>query len=381
MSARDWLHERLADRPLFDHSCTPPQRLAPRIPAGYFHRCFLPDALPDAQRSAPFTLPYRLALRWLAELLGCDPTEQAVLAARAERSLDEYERLLADDARLGPCCAIVAEDEMTRSPTEWAAIIQRPIGSLVPIEPLAERLLPHCSSWDELRTLFAQSLAEAVGRGALGFVSDFPQRTSLAIQPVDVATADRSFYEVRAEIDAGSFRQLQHRRLLYALFWVALEVAAELSIPFQILLAQGSARDPHADDPSLFQIVLDEPRYQHVPLVFVSAVRLHPHALALARRYPHLYLDPGPAFLSRPSEAPALLRELLASVPTTKLLASTGGQFLPERQWFVARMWRHAIVRAFGALIDEGLSTLADAETDATLLLYGNAQRIYRFPS
>ncbi len=381
MSARDWLHERLVDRPLFDHSCTPPQRLTSRIPADYLRRCFLPDALPDAQRFAPSTLPYRLALRWLAELLGCDPTEQAVLTARAQRSPDELERLLADDACLGPCCAIVAEDEMIRSPTEWADIIQRPIGSLVLIEALAERLLPHCSSWDEFRTLFAQSLAEAVGRGALGFVSDFPRRTSFAIQPVDVATADRSFHEVRAEIDAGSFEQLQHRRLLYALFWVALEVAAELSVPLQIHLAQGSARDPHANDPSLFQAVLDEPRYQHVPLVLVSAIRLHPHALALARRYPHLYLDPGPAFLSRPSEAPAMLRELLAGVPTIKLLASTGGQFLPEHQWFVARIWRSAIVRAFGSLIDEGLGTLADAETDAALLLYGNAQRIYRFPS
>ncbi|MCS7050485.1 MAG: amidohydrolase, partial [Thermomicrobium sp.] len=375
------LRERLADRPLFDHHCTPPERLGSRLQARHLRRCFLPEALPDALDGASAVLPYRLALRWLADLLDCDPTEQAILEARANRAPEEYERLLADDALLGPACAVTDDSEALRAVTEWQEILQRPIGSLVPIEPLAERLLPHCASWDDLRTLFARSLAERIGRGALGFVSDFPRRTSLAIQPIDVATADRSFYEVRAEIDAGDVVRLEHRRLSYALFWTALEVAAELSVPVHVVLDYSLTRDPHADDPALFRVVLDEPRYHHVPLVFVSAVPLHPHALALARRYPHLYLDPGPSFLAYPDQAPSMLQTLLASVPTTKLLASTGGALLPERQWFVAKVWRLALLRAFGSLVDEGLTTLADAEADANLILHGNARRLYRFPT
>jgi hypothetical protein len=380
MSAVDWLRERLSDRTLFDHSCQPPERLSTRIPPDYLRRCFLPESLPDTLRQTPYTVAYRLALRWLAQCLGCDPTEEAILHARAERSFEEYVQLLAEDARLGPACALSSADERVYSPTEWAALVQRPVAELVAVEPLAEKLLPHCTSWDELRTLLAQALAEAVGRGAVALVSDFPRRTSLAIQPIDVATADRSFYEVRAEMDAGLFEQLHHRRLLYALFWVALEVAAELTIPLQLVLPRHPTRDPHADDPAYLRTVLDEPRYQHVPIVLVSPLRLHPHATALARQYPQVLLDPGPSFLAYPGLASATIRELVTSVPTLKLLASTGGHFLPEHQWFVARVWRLALVEALGSLVEDGLLTLAEAEMDAMLILAGNAQRTYRFP-
>ncbi|MCS7294448.1 MAG: hypothetical protein NZ761_03535, partial [Dehalococcoidia bacterium] len=210
MSAADWLRERLADQPLVDHYCTPPDRLDQRLPVGFLARCFAPDA-PATGQDAQYLVSYRLALRWLSDLLDCDPVEPAVLEARAARSRESYARLLADDARLGPLCCVDHEDERVYRPGEWAQLVDRPVATLVPIEALAERLLPHCNSWDEFRTLFAQTLAEAIGRGARGLVSDFPFRTSLAIQPVDVATADRSFHEVRAEIDAGSFERLAHR--------------------------------------------------------------------------------------------------------------------------------------------------------------------------
>jgi hypothetical protein len=380
MSAVDWLRERLSDRTLFDHSCQPPERLSTHIPPDYLRRCFMPESLPDTLRQTPYTVAYRLALRWLAQCLGCDPTEEAILHARAERSFEEDVQLLAEDARLGPACALSSADERVYSPTEWAALVQRPVAELVAVEPLAEKLLPHCTSWDELRTLLAQALAEAVGRGAVALVSDFPRRTSLAIQPIDGATADRSFYEVRAELDAGLFEQLHHRRLLYALFWIALEVAAELTIPLQLVLPRHPARDPHADDPTYLRTVLDEPRYQHVPIVLVSSLRLHPHAIALARQYLQVLLDPGPSFLAYPGLASSTIRELVTSVPTLKLLASTGGYFLPEHQRFVARVWRLALVEALGSLVEDGLLTLAEAEMDAMLILAGNAQRTYRFP-
>ncbi len=380
MSATDWLRERLADRTLLDHHCTPPARLDQRLPSGYLAACLLPEGGADTRRDAPYTVTYRLALRWLAELLDCDPTEPAILEARARFSRQAYARLLADDARLGPACCLEADDERIPPPREWSDVVGRPMLALQPVEPVAERLLPHCGSWDELRTLFAQALAEAIGRGARGLVSEFPARTSLAIQPVDVATADRSFYEVRAEIDAGTFEGLTHRRLLYALFWVALEVTAELTVPLHITLGINRTRDPHGDDPALLRPVFEEPRYRHVPIVLVGHARFHPHTPALARAYPHCYHSPGPAFLVEPAAASEMLRTLLASVPATRLLAATGGEFLPERHWFVARLWHHALVRALGTLAEDGFLTLAEAESDAVLVLSGNAQRLYRFP-
>ncbi len=381
MTAVDWLQERLSDRYLFDQHCLPPQRLRTALAPEYWRRWLLPEVPPEALRDVPLTLTYRMALRWLAELLGCDPTEAAILEARATFTPERYERLLADDARLGPCCTPRVEDETVRTPSEWSAIVERPVATLLPIESLAERLLPYTSSWDDFRTIFAQSLAEALATGAVGLVSDFPLRTSLAIHPVDMVTAERSFHEVRAEIEGGTFPGLLHRSLLYAIFWQAFEVAAELTVPIQIVLGTSTARDPHAHDPVLLRPVLDEPRYRHVPIVLIGRTRLHPRTVDLVRTYPQLYCDPGPSLCSEPGQAAFQLRDLLSSVPTTRLLASTGGQLLPERQWFVARLWRRALYEALGSLVEDACLTLAEAETDAIRIMSENAQRLYRFPS
>lgn len=380
MSTGEWLKERLSDQMLFDHYCTPPHRFRSKLPLEFLRQGLLPDASPATLSEAPFTLGYRLAIRQLANLLTCDPTEQAILEARAQRHPASYIRLLADDARLGPCCVQVSEDEAVLTPNEWSEMIQRPVAQAQPIEPLAERILPHCSTWDEFRTLFAQALAESLGRGAIALSSDFPQRTSLAIHPVDLTTAERAFSEVRAAHDTGMPPTLQHRTLLYAIFWVALEVAAELNTPLQVVLDSTGTRDPHADDPALFRSVLEEPRYQHVPIILITHTGFHPHIVPLVRHYSHLFCDPGPSFLRQPVKAARLLRDLVTSIPTSKLLASTGGALIPERQWFVAKLWHDSLHLILGFLIDRGYLTLAEAESDARTILAGNAQRVYRFP-
>src|SRR5438874_4857328 len=71
---------------------------AAHAPFGSFARFFTEAHDPETiERHAPHTLFYRQALRDLAGFLGCEPAEEAVVAARAAQPAGDYlRRLLAN---------------------------------------------------------------------------------------------------------------------------------------------------------------------------------------------------------------------------------------------------------------------------------------------
>ena len=96
------LHQPLpfADIPLIDNHAHPPLsgQVAAREPfARFFTEAHDAETI---DRHAPRTLFYRHALRELAALLGCDATEEAVVAARAAQPFETYLGRLLADARI-----------------------------------------------------------------------------------------------------------------------------------------------------------------------------------------------------------------------------------------------------------------------------------------
>ena len=384
------LREHLAEFVLLDHHCHAPRRLRQRLQPEHLRRPFTESSDPAMLEHVPHTVVYRLLLRWLSALLGTDPTEQAVLEARAQYDEAAYHRLLADDARLGPCYDdYLFDTERCYSPSEWAALLGRPVVPVIRIETVAEQLLPEAESWADFRRRFSQELA-ARGIEAAGFKSIAAYRGGLAIEPVDLATAEQAFREVRAELDAlrvssgeaeWSARpvfRLTHRPFIDALLWEALEVAAELSRPvqFHVGLGDDDVVLPQSD-PTLLRPIFREARYRHVPIVLLHCYPFVRQAAYLASIYPNVYVDLGLTLPLAAGEGAHLVRTALGLAPASKLLASTDGHELPEFQWLAARLWREALAQALGGLVDDGLLTLADALEVAGMVLAANAQRIY----
>jgi predicted TIM-barrel fold metal-dependent hydrolase len=378
----DRLREEINEIVLLDHHCHAPLRLAQRIEPLTLRATFTESADRDVQaQDVPGTTGYRTMIRWLAGLLGADPTESAVLTAREEIEPARYHRLLADDARLGPLLNdYLFQQERCYSSAEWAEMTGRPVRGLLRVESLAEQLVSESSSWEAFRHDFGQALAASVGDRGVGFKSIAAYRTGLNIQPIDAATANAAYNEYRADVDrAGGERvRLAHKPLIDALIWETLEVAAELEVPLQFHVALGDD-DVYlpTSNPVLLRSIFREPRFRQVPIVMLHCYPFVREAAYLCSIYPNAYIDLGLTVPLAGSNCAALIAEAVGVAPLHKILASSDGHAVPEFQWFAARLWRSALIETLARTVDQDMMNDREAIEAAAMILHANSEQIY----
>jgi hypothetical protein len=378
----DRLREEINEIVLLDHHCHAPLRLPQRIEPITLRATFTESTDRDVQnRDVPGTTGYRTMIRWLALLLGADPTEPAVLKARESFEPGAYHRLLADDARLGTLMNdYLFQQEQCYSSAEWAEMTGRTVRSLLRIETLAEQLVMESISWESFRRDFAQTLAASVADSGVGFKSIAAYRTGLNVQPIDAAIASAAYDEYRSDVDrtGGERVRLAHKPLIDALIWETLEVAAELRFPIQFHVALGDD-DCYlpTSNPVLLRSIFREPRYRHVPIVMLHCYPFVREAAYLCSIYPNAYIDLGLTVPLAGSNCAALIDEALGVAPVHKILASSDGHAVPEFQWFAARLWRSALVETLTRLVDRDMMTEREALEDAAMILHANSEQLY----
>lgn len=380
--ASDRLREEISEIIFLDHHCHAPLRLDGPLDPLSLRATFTESTDPQVQeQDVTGTTGYRMMIRWLAGLLGADPTESAVLKARAAYDVAGYYRLLADDAQLGPCLNdFLFQHESCYSSTEWSELIGRPVRELLRIETLAEQLAGEHSSWESFRQAFSKTLASSVGNGGCGFKSIAAYRTGLEVQPIDAATASAAFDEYRSEVDkAGGERvRLAHKTLIDALIWETLEVAAELELPLQFHVALGDD-DVYlpSSNPVLLRAIFREPRYHQVPIVLLHCYPFVREAAYLTSIYPNAYIDLGLTVPLAGSNCAALIAEALGVAPLHKILASSDGHAVPEFQWFAVRLWRAALTEVLANNVERYMMTGREAIEAAAMILHANSERLY----
>ena len=380
--ARDRLREEIAEIPLLDHHCHAPLRLEGPLDANTLRATFTESADRTVQhQDVTATSGYRTMIRWLAGLLGSDPTEVAVLQARNAIDPGAYHRMLADDARLGPIYNdYLFQQKLCFSSEEWEELTGREVRSLLRVETLAEQMVGSSSSWDDFRASFAQALAASRAENGVGFKSIAAYRTGLEIQQIDAAEASRAFDEYRDEVEQadGERVRLAHKTLIDALIWETLEVAAELRFPLQFHVALGDD-DCYlpTSNPVLLRALFQEPRFCDVPIVMLHCYPFVREAAYLTSIYPNAYVDLGLTVPLAGSNCPALVAEAIGVAPTHKILASSDGHAVPEFQWFAARLWRTSLVSALGDAVDEDLMTDREAVEIAAMIMHANSEQIY----
>jgi predicted TIM-barrel fold metal-dependent hydrolase len=380
--ATDRLREEISEIIFLDHHCHAPLRLDGPLDPRTLRATFTESTDPQVQQDdVTGTSGYRTMIRWLAGLLGSDPTEAAVLTSRATYDVTDYYRLLADDARLGPCFNdYLFQHESCYSSAEWSDLIGRPVRELLRIETLAEQLAGEHLNWEAFRQAFGQALAASISRGGCGFKSIAAYRGGLQVEPVVAATASATFDHYRSEIDqAGGERvRLAHKPLIDALIWETLEVAAELRLPLQFHVALGDD-DVYlpTSNPVLLRAIFREPRYRQVPIVMLHCYPFVREAAYLTSIYPNAYIDLGLTVPLAGSNCAALIAEALGVAPLHKILASSDGHAVPEFQWFAVRLWRAALTEVLANNVERYMMTDREAIEAAAMILHANSERIY----
>jgi predicted TIM-barrel fold metal-dependent hydrolase len=329
------------------------------------------------------TVLYRWAVRELAGFLGCAPTTEAVLAARAGHSADALARRLLGEANIA---ALIVDHgyrtEETWPPGELAARVPCRVSPILRLETLAQSLIVEHETFDAVLDAYSARIERARADGFVGLKSIIAYRTGLAVQPVSRSDAAAAFAPLKEKARREGGLRLAAKPLTDYLLVRALEIAARQAMPVQIHTGFGdSDLDLRDANPLHLRPLLENGQYASVPFVLLHASYPYVRELGyLAAIYPNVYADVGLAIPHLAAEIPAMLRQLLSLAPSTKVVYSSDASQIPELFWLAARWGR----RGLGTILDElmalGALDAGEALTVARRVLGGNAARIYGLP-
>jgi uncharacterized protein len=369
--------------PAVDHHCHPLLRLTTALTPVDLRRPFT-EALDDnvIGEQTQNSVAYRRALHILAAELGCEPTEDGVLANRAGTDHAAYANRLLKRSRTG----VMLLDHgfaggKAMSPAEHAATIDIPQHEVVRLETAAETLVASCSSvavWvDAVRSM----LRDAVKGGAVGVKTIAAYRAGIRLGDPDPNQAAAAFETLRARAAAGQPIRLEGEPLCHTLLLAAAEECGRLGVPLQVHCGLG---DPDEDlalaNPLGLRRLFVEQRFAGLKVVLLHCYPFHREAAYLTSVFPGAYMDLSLAIHLAGQDGARALEEALGLCPTTKLLYATDASRFPEVYFVAAALYREALAGALGMLVDSGWLTRAEAVEAGRQVLSENARRIYRLP-
>ena len=328
------------------------------------------------------TVFYRRLVHELALLFQVEPTEQAVLQARADLDVDALTSLLLGDALVG---GLVVD---TGFPDPSEALSTQHLGesagctavSLLRLELLFQQLVAQHATLEAVEEAVRLALSDARQNGWSGFKSIVAYRTGLEVMSWSREDAEGSFALARREVELTGAVRLGHKPLLDTLLHIAFTVAAAQGLPVQFHVGYG---DPDADlrlaDPLQLRGVFEQRAYRDMPVVLLHGcwpfVR---EGAYLAGVYGNAYLDLSYAipFLSR-QEMRSMTRAALGAAPTSKLMYSSDGARVPDLHWIGAHDGRRVLSQVLGELVDDGDLDVREARRAGEQVLRDNAVALY----
>jgi predicted TIM-barrel fold metal-dependent hydrolase len=311
-------------------------------------------------------LTYLRAMAALAELFGCEPTEDAVFAHRRATDPDEYaatllratgtEWLLIDDGFPVPGEGVTWN--------EMGALADCHSAPVMRIERVAEEGLAAGDGLDALRERVRAAVAGAREGGFVGLKTVAAYRSGLDVRPPDTTTAAAAL--------EGEPKRLADKALLELLLDDALDANAAGGdpLPVQVHCGFGDADLflPRAD-PTLLGPLIE--RYAGTPFVLLHCYPFVRRAGWLAHVYGNVFFDVS---LTIPHvwRAAEMVREALELAPVSKLLYASDAARTPELYFLAAQGWRAALAEVLGEALEP-----AAAEAAARRVLRENAIALY----
>lgn len=293
------------------------------------------------------------AIRDLAALLGCEPTEAAVYAHRRAADPDEYaatllqatgtEWLLIDDG-----FPAAGEGATWQRMGELAGCQAAPV---MRIERVAEEGMARELTLGSLREHVWAEVSAARGRGFAGLKTIAAYRTGLDIAAPDPVAAAAAL--------AGGRRRLADKALLELLLDDALAANADSGdpLPVQVHCGFGDAdlRLARADSALLGPLI---DRRRDTPFVLLHCYRFIRQAGWLAHVYGNVHLDVSLTIphVWRAAEA---IRQALQLAPVSKLLYASDAARTPELYYLAALGWRAALAEVLAEALPPGEAAAA----------------------
>jgi len=371
----------LSPLPVLDHHCHSLLRRQTPFSPIEFQRFFSEggdETIVTAH--VPNTIYFRWAIKELARFLGCEPTAEAVLAARAALDPKAWATRLVRDANIPRLLVDYGfQGDETLTHDELQAHLPGRIHPILRLETLAQELIVRHETFASMVDAYVAVLEGARAAGYVGLKSIVAYRTGLAIAPPEPGESARAFAAAKARARRDGTVRLADKALNDHLVLLALHVAERQQLPVQFHTGFGDADlDLRLANPLLMRSLFESGRYHHVPFVLLHASYPYVRELGyLATLYGNVFADVGLAIPFVTVDIPALWSQLLGLTATSKILFSTDAYSIPEIYWLAARWGRWGLARALDGAMACGALTEAEALESARAILGGNAARLY----
>jgi uncharacterized protein len=369
----------LAAIPIVDNHCHSLLRQQPGDDEAFRIHLTESDIPEIARDHVPTSILYRRAMVELAELLNCEPTPDAVHAARRERGVEWLAREIVHRANFKTWLIDTGYGaDTTYSLDELRRLAPVRVEEILRLEPLLERLILQSDGFDGFVGAYREAISELRSRGIVGMKSVIAYRSGLHVADVPRDDAARAFGTVRdVGLREGKLR-LESKPLLDHLIVIAVEEAARQNVPIQFHTGLG---DPDLDltlvDPAALRLFFSD-RFRAAPIVLLHTGYPYVRSLAyVAAMFPNVYADMGETILFAAGEATEIYRELIGLAPASKLLFSTDASLVPELYWIGARVGRGALGRVLGEHVADGVLDEPTAIDWAERMLWRNSEAVY----
>jgi hypothetical protein len=315
--------------------------------------------------------------RWLAAHLGCEPTREAVTAAREAALRHDavaYTKGLLDAAGV---VAILSDEGFPQPPIpaeEFASSIGVTVHRVCRLEPW---ILQHRDgSFDDLVSgVESEATDAAADPNCVAYKSVVAYRTGLDIGDPSPTEAKEAYDRWRGD-DWGETRD-HAKPVRDFLIRRALVVAKAHGRPFHFHCGGG---DPdinlaYAGPKSFFPLLVD---VQDQPIVLVhSGYPWVREAAYIASVLPNVYLELSELIPWGWGQVEWALEMLVGTVPAAKLMYGSDEAGEPEAFWVSALLARSALERVLDRFVERDYVSLSDAKRLGELVLADACRRLH----
>jgi len=321
----------------------------------------------------------RLMVHYMSQYLKCDPTVEAVVAARNERTkkdlLGYAKELYADQNIIGEVTDL--PNPMNDPLLEQCYPIK--VLRLFQLEPLLNRLLKECQDIDTFTEKYCSAIRQAASEGYIG----------VKCHPLELVTTV-DIYEVDKKKAASQFsgakngEESAYNELYLYVFAQTMLLAQECDIT--VHLHTGCTGGMAAKkgiwrnlDPGRLCVLLHDPRYRKTKLVLLHAGMSYntKGAAVMAHAYPNVWVDCSCAVPWTNFNFTQYLEEVMGHAPWDKILLGTGQHDNPEMAWCAAKLAKSALAYILDKAVYMNLISYAKANEAAEMILYKNALKLY----
>jgi uncharacterized protein len=374
----------LSNVPLADNHCHGIYQTQAPADLTAWRRLFTESSDPGMQSThVATTLFYLRLIREMATFFECEPTEEAVLAARQQHDdqslvskflqAANFDILFVDKGYPPP--------ELLLSDTMVSDLANCRVAPILRVELLMQRLIAENGTLSAVVEALRTALNDVRGQGYVALKSIVAYRTGLDIRTWDIDDIEEAFAMARREVQEWGSVRLAHKPLLDTLLHVTFAEAARQQLPVQFHTGYG---DTDADmllaNPLHLRAVLERREYRAMPVVLLHESYPYTQQGAyLATVYENVYFDLsyGIPYLGY-HEMLEFTRAALSVAPFSKLLYSSDAVGVPEIHWISALNGRNILGQVLGECVTHGDLRSTEAEKAGVAVLHDNAMRLYK---